>query len=157
RVLRLSGSKARLVTSFRGADTTSYLPTNVEEFTSVFANGALFLPVSEDLRARVIAAGSPPERTLIHRSGVDLRRFRFEPRALTAGGTAEVLFVGRFVAKKGIHDAVTAFAAAQAELVDASRSHAAPRARLTLVGTGPLEPELRRLAEKLGVTSAVRF
>lgn len=186
RLLSRSGSKARLVTSFRGADTTSHLPRNPAAYAPVFANGALFMPVSEDLRARLIAVGSPPDRTVVHRSGVDLRRFEFTPRRLAAGETTELLFVGRFVEKKGIRDALAAFAKALQKL---GGSEPAPRganaggepapgganaggepslrpptfdgvtapARLTLVGGGPLEAEMKRLVADLGLTGAVRF
>src|SRR5690606_34513781 len=141
-----------LVTSFRGADTTSHLPRNLAAYRPVFDQGALFMPVSDDLRERLVAAGSPPERTLVHRSGVDLRRFEFRPRQRTAGATTEVLFVGRFVEKKGIRDALTAFAMALGEV-----RGAAAAARLTLVGSGPLEGELKRLVTELGLSDAVRF
>ncbi len=150
RILAKRGSRAKLVVSFRGADTTSHLARNPALYRSVFAHGALFMPVSEDLRQRLLEAGSPPERTVVHRSGVDLRRFEYRARRRGEGEPTEVLFVGRFVEKKGLRDALNAFAGA----LDALGSGAA---RLTLVGSGPLEAEMRALADQLGIEYAVRF
>jgi len=156
RLLRKRGSKAKLVVSFRGADTTSHLARNPELYRAVFDNVALALPVSEDLRGRLIAAGSPPQRTVVHRSGVDLRRFEYRPRSREPGQPTEVLFVGRLVEKKGIRDALDAFALALRALEDGD-ARTGPLARFTLVGSGPLEAELKGLAAELGSGAAVRF
>ncbi len=152
RVLTRSGSRARLVVSFRGADTTSYMKKRPDAYQRVFARGALALPVSEDLRGRLLAAGSRPELTLIHRDGVDLGRFAYAERSRGPEQDTELLFVGRFVEKKGVADAMRAFAA-----VVRGRAGGEPSARLNLVGSGPLEAELRRLAAELEVADRVRF
>ncbi len=155
RLLALGGVRGRLVASFRGADTTSHLPRNPEAFARVFARGSLFLPVSTDLKERLLAAGAPSEKTFVHRSGIDLKRFAFAPRGRSADETTEVLFVGRFVEKKGVADALRAFAGALAHL--GTGPDGSLRARLTLVGSGPLEERLKSLAAELGIEGAVRF
>ncbi len=148
RLVDRGATQARLVVSFRGVDATSHLPRHPSLYRPVFERASLFLPVSEDLSERVVAAGSPRERTVVHRSGIDLRRFVFAERSRVEGEPTEVLFVGRFVEKKGLPDALRAFALARAE---------AGPARLTLVGSGPLEGDARRLAGELGVAEHVRF
>ncbi|HZJ09894.1 MAG TPA: glycosyltransferase [Trueperaceae bacterium] len=155
RLIAKGGVRASLVASFRGADTTSHLPRNPEAYRRVFEHGSLFLPVSEDLRARLLAAGSPEKRTLVHRSGVDLRRFEFATRSRGADEPTEVLFVGRFVEKKGIRDALAAVAGALGQLPALPSGE--PAMRLTLIGSGPLEEELRRLAGEFGVSDSVSF
>jgi glycosyltransferase involved in cell wall biosynthesis len=106
--------------------------------------GALFLAVSEALRARAIAAGFPEGRTLTHYNGVDLARFRVGER----GAGLMVLHVGRLVEKKGTAVLLRAFA----------QVHGAfPSAELAIVGEGPLRASLEGLAGELGLGEAVRF
>jgi len=106
--------------------------------------GALFLAVSDALRAKAIAAGYPPDRTITHYMGVDLRAFPFSPDR--DGHT--ILHVGRLVEKKGT-----------ALLIDAldRLKTAHPEANLVVIGDGPLRPSLERLARQLGVGGKVRF
>jgi glycosyltransferase involved in cell wall biosynthesis len=104
---------------------------------SLRRRGALFLAVSDAIRAKALAAGFPPERTVTHRNGVDLARFR-------AGAAPEpglVLHVGRLVEKKGTALLLEAMAG-----VDG---------RLVVIGDGPLRPQLERQAAALG--ERVRF
>lgn len=83
--------------------------------------------------------------------GLNLERFRPEPdlrqRAAefrdTAQGRPVLLNIGRLVGYKGQRHAVEAMAGLDAEL--------------WLVGTGPLEAELRELARQNGVADRVRF
>ena len=106
--------------------------------------GALFLAVSDAVRARAIARGFPENRTVTHRIGIDLGRC--EP-----GGEAEpglILHVGRLVEKKGTADLIAAFARVRARL---------PGARLAIIGEGPLRPRLERLAKESGAGDAIDF
>lgn len=58
------------------------------------------------------------------------------------------LFVGRLVYYKGCHVMIEAFARA---------AGADRRFRLDIVGTGPLEPELKKQTEELGLTDQIYF
>jgi glycosyltransferase involved in cell wall biosynthesis len=107
--------------------------------------GALFLAVSDALRARAIARGFPEERTLTHYNGVDLDRYRPDP-SMQRGRT--VLHVGRLVEKKGTLTLIRAFARAAA---------ACPDARLLILGDGPLRPSLEREAAASGCGERIRF
>jgi glycosyltransferase involved in cell wall biosynthesis len=100
-------------------------------------HGALFIAVSDAIRARALAAGFPPARTLTHRNGIDLARFAAPP----APEPGLVLHVGRLVEKKGT-----------ALLLEAMARTAG---RLVVIGDGPLRPTLERRAAVLGVD--VRF
>jgi glycosyltransferase involved in cell wall biosynthesis len=62
------------------------------------------------------------------------------------GGGLHVLYAGRLVYLKGVHLALVAFAALRQTF---------PNARFTIIGSGPEQAWLHRLAEKLGVTAAV--
>jgi glycosyltransferase involved in cell wall biosynthesis len=70
------------------------------------------------------------------------------PAASPAGnGRLRVGFVGRLVPAKGAHIALEAFAHASDGL----------DARFEVVGAGPQEPELRTLADRLGIDAKVQF
>lgn len=84
--------------------------------------------------------------------GLDLERFQLSEVQMdkvaklrsTAGGRSILLNVGRLVGYKG-----------QRHAIEALRDVA--NAELWLVGSGPLESELRRLAVEVGVADRVRF
>lgn len=144
--------RASLVTSFRGADATKHLPTDPASYQHLFRVGALFLPVSGDLEQRIVGAGAPAARTAVHYSGIDLSRFAFGTRSGGAADPVRLLFVGRLVDKKGVRYALEAFAAAKRSPACAGRD-----VTFALVGSGPLEPELRAAAAELGVAGDVEF
>jgi glycosyltransferase involved in cell wall biosynthesis len=69
-----------------------------------------------------------------------------EPTATAMPGALRVLYVGRLVHLKGLHFALPAFARLLTEF---------PKSRFTIVGNGPQEDELRRLATRLQIDSHV--
>lgn len=101
------------------------------------AAGDLFLAVSDALRRQAIARGFPEARTVTHYNGVDLHRFH-----PGEDDGATILHVGRLVEKKGTEFLLRAFDAVRA---------AHPRARLEIIGEGPLRRRLERMAGE-GVT-----
>src|SRR5690606_22015252 len=87
--------------------------------------------------------GIDPSRIEVVPDGVDLARIA----AVAAGARkvrGRVAVVSRLVPAKGVDDALRAFAAAR-------RSN--PHATLRVMGTGPAEPSLRRLAAALGAAA----
>ena len=102
---------------------------------SVFDRAALVIAVSGVIRERAEACGADPAKVRVHHTGV--------PVPATLPMTAkrwDVAFVGRFVAKKGVDDLLTALARMNS-----------PRPRALLIGDGPLLPQMRARAESLGV------
>ncbi len=106
--------------------------------------GDLFLAVSDALRNQAVSRGFPAARTFTHYNGVDLTRFY----PGEGGDVATILHVGRLVEKKGTALLLRAFA-------EVSAAH--PKARLAIVGDGPLRAGLERLAGELGLAEAVKF
>jgi glycosyltransferase involved in cell wall biosynthesis len=144
-----------LVTSLRGYDVTRSTRAlllaprlswirYVLDRPRLMREGAMFLAVSDCLRRQAVAQGYPAARTFTHYNGVDLARFA-APRD---DDGATILHVGRLVEKKGTAVLLRAFAAVRS---------AHPEAKLAIVGEGPLERRLRRLAGTLGIADAVLF
>lgn len=100
---------------------------------------------SEHARRRLVASGYPAERISLVPNGVD---FAIITRVAPAEASSDLIFVGRLLP----HKRVDLLLAAMRHL---NASH--PDVTLTIVGDGPERPRLERLADELGVTSAVRF
>ena len=102
--------------------------------------------VSEALKAQLVSEGCPPERIDVIPMGADLLRL-FVPDG-SPRNAAEVLFVGRLVAVKGVDTLISA-------LPDVLAGR--PDATLTVVGGGPERDRLAELARRLDVASCVTF
>lgn len=118
--------------SRRGRDMLRKKPQLVEH------TGA-FIAVSDYVRKCLIEQGYPDEKIVVHRNGIDLRFFA---APLRESRQATVLFVGRFVEKKGVRYLIEAAAQMQREGVEFE---------LVLIGDGPLQPQLESLARDAGV------
>jgi glycosyltransferase involved in cell wall biosynthesis len=96
-----------------------------------------FLCVSEHIRQQALKKGFPEDKLSVHYTGVEIDpcigQFERPPEGI-------VLFVGRFVEKKGCIHLIRAMAE-----VEKSSSHA----MLVLVGDGPLKPFLEQEAARL--------
>ncbi|HEU4348193.1 MAG TPA: glycosyltransferase [Actinoplanes sp.] len=104
---------------------------------AVFRRAAVVLAVSEHIRATAIARGADPATVRVHHTGVPI------PDAVPdVPKTWDVAFVGRFVEKKGAGDLLAALALMPG------------RPRALIIGSGPLEDELRARAAGLDVTFA---
>ncbi|WP_322963077.1 TIGR04063 family PEP-CTERM/XrtA system glycosyltransferase [Sphingomonas fuzhouensis] len=111
--------------------------------------------ICEGLRRDLIARGLPQDKIIVSPNGVDLGLFGTPaPRdpALAAElglADAEVVgFIGSFYDYEGLDDLIAAMPGLVA---------ARPKARLLLVGGGPMEAALRAQAEASSVAAAIRF
>ena len=111
---------------------------------ALFAQGAVFVCVSEHIRRRAVEWGYPADRVVVLPIGVDVDLIR--PAGFVE--TPRILHVARLVEKKGTADLLRAFAIVR---------RAVPDAELVIVGDGPLRAALGELAADLEVASAVRF
>jgi colanic acid/amylovoran biosynthesis glycosyltransferase len=135
-----------LVTSLYGVDAAvlPYLPRWREAYARLFRDGDLFLAEGPEMRKKIIAAGAPPDRTVIQPIAIDLTKY---PRWMPADFST-VLFAARFVEKKGLLDAIAAFDRARVQV---------PGARLIVIGDGPDETDARAAINRLGLSSIVEF
>ena len=117
----------------------------------VFERNDGMIAASRELAERTEAiAGRPIPHASIP-MGVATARFHPAENLRTADATAasrEILFVGKFVPKKGVPTLLHALAQLRAAGIPAT---------LTLVGGGPEEPVIRRLIGHLGLAEAVVF
>ncbi len=131
-----------VATMFHGRDMSVYLRKRRAPYARLFAEGDLFLPISERFKQTLIDMGAPADRVLVQRMGVDPELFAFTPRTRRLDEPTQFISVGRLVEKKGLDDAIDAMAGA-------------PKSRLTIVGEGELDGALRRRAAPYG--ERVRF
>jgi glycosyltransferase involved in cell wall biosynthesis len=107
--------------------------------------------VSEFVAASVASVAHVPASSLrVVPNGVDVDRFARADgsaarRELGVGGAPLIACIARLSPEKGVDTAIRALA------------RVPPPAQLVLVGDGPLERELRRLAAALGVSGRARF
>ncbi|HZG87124.1 glycosyltransferase [Paenibacillus sp.] len=140
-----------LFVGFRGNDATAYPRKNAENLESLrklFKLADRFFPVCEHLKREIMRLGCPEEKIRVLYGGVDLNRFEFRPRTVEADEKLRVLAVGRFVEKKGFDVLIQAFA----EL-----KRRREKAKLVLIGEGPLEPQYRKLIDRAGLGKSVKL
>ena len=101
---------------------------------------------SRFLAEAAVARGIDPAVLRVIPSGIDLAEIPFRERRPAADGTVVVTFAGRFVAKKGVADAVDVLA----RLADER-----PQVRVRFVGTGPLEGEVRDAIARDGLAAEI--
>ncbi len=94
--------------------------------------------VSNAMKDVVVNMGVAPGKVDVIPMGVDLRN-TFVPDENVKRSDTEILFVGRLVEKKGVRYLLEALPAVLADF---------PEARLTVAGAGPMEEELRDLADR---------
>ncbi|MGB3693011.1 MAG: glycosyltransferase [Spirulinaceae cyanobacterium] len=102
----------------------------------LFQEADSFIAVSEFIRSKLIATGCPESKIRVHYIGIDTEKFAPQPEIQKE---PIVLFVGRFVEKKGCEYLIKAMAQIQTTF---------PEVELVLIGDGPLRLELEELAKK---------
>ena len=132
-----------LVITYHGADITIERSARADRVDRerAFGGARRIIAVSHFIADRLLAAGAPREKVVVHYIGVDTDRFR--PPEPAQRDDHSVLFVGRLVAKKGLIHLIEAMRRVQAEL---------PDARLLVAGDGPLRAGLVAAARDLNVT-----
>jgi glycosyltransferase involved in cell wall biosynthesis len=104
--------------------------------------------ISTRVAAELEKHGFPMERIVVLPNAVDTTRFRVCAAARAPGAPFVAVYVGRLVPEKDLATLIAGWARAFAGRDDV---------RLRLVGGGPLEAELRALAERLGVAAQIEF
>jgi colanic acid/amylovoran biosynthesis glycosyltransferase len=147
--LLLAGRVARrlhrpLVVSLHGRDLLVEVADRPDLLATVRHADAVVVP-SSFLAAAATERGVDPDRIAIIPSGIDPTEIPFRVRPSAPSDVPLVLFVGRFVEKKGVLGAARAVVAAAAERP----------LRARFVGSGPLRDELLAALAPLGQAARV--
>ncbi len=84
------------------------LPHWAERFAELAASADLILCQGPNAARRIMGRGAPQDRVVVHHLGVDLDRFRFQPRLRARGEPLRVLLAGSYVESTGFPDALAA-------------------------------------------------
>jgi glycosyltransferase involved in cell wall biosynthesis len=135
-VVRVAGAARRrgipLVVSLHGHDAYGWVDARPDAYAGILDGAAATIVPSEFLVPRAVELGARPDRVHVIGSGIDTTAFTPTP----VPAAREVLFVGRFVEKKGLD----VLAAAWPQVL-----RAVPDARARVLGYGPLEALARRI------------
>jgi len=138
-----------LITSFYGQDVFE-IPAAAKwkkRYEKLFAEGDLFLALSEDMKKDLIDQGCPKEKIRIYRLGIDLSEFNVYEKPNR--NRLVILTVARLVEKKGIEYLIKA----TARLVIQQQIPV----HLKIIGDGPLRGELKSLASTIPGGQAISF
>ncbi|MFC4768597.1 glycosyltransferase [Effusibacillus consociatus] len=140
-----------MLTSFHGFD----LPSNQRSFAKykgklkrLFEEGEAFTVTSNNMKKILLNYGCPKEKIVVHHSGIDVERFRFQQRTMPEDGKIILLSVGRLVEKKGMKYLIDAFCRVQKIY---------PNIRLRIAGDGPLRNKLMKQVKSLKLNDKVKF
>ncbi|MEM6367728.1 MAG: glycosyltransferase [Myxococcota bacterium] len=137
---RLGRLEGPLAVVFHGFDMSTFIEREGEDvYQELFEEARHLLPISERWRKRLLELGAPAERIGIHRMGVDLQAFDYEPRRWSRGEALRLVSVARLVEKKGLQIAIPAVAELAKEVPDLSWD---------VIGDGPMKDELAELASR---------
>ena len=150
RRLRDSGIlPGKLITTFHGSDLTSYVRKNGQHcFDSLFQAGDLFLPISERWKRRLIDLGCDQNKIIVHRMGVDCKKFLFTRRKLNDRSKIRLVSIARLTEKKGLEYGIRAVA---------KLARVNPNIEYTIVGDGSLKGRLQSLVKELDLIDTVRM
>ena len=117
-------------------------------FRALARQGPVVLVEGPHMRETVIGLGFGPEQVRIVRIAVGHEHIPFAPAERVDDQPLEVLAAGQFVEKKGLGLAIRALAGIRS---------AHPGVVLRIVGSGPLDDELRQLAATSGNADRIEF
>jgi colanic acid/amylovoran biosynthesis glycosyltransferase len=136
-----------LVTNFYGFDLSvkKLIDQKRSSYEILFKKGACFLVEGPSMREKLIALGCPEEKIRLQRIAIDLEQYKFNVRSWDGKRKIRLLFVGRFVEKKGLEYALHALAKVNNEY----------SFQLGIIGGGELYKKLRLLVLDLGLADRI--
>ncbi len=139
-----------LLTSFYGYDASSLpgQPGWGERLRQLFEHGTGFLVEGPAMAGRLEALGCPREKVHLLPITINPEQYPFRARRLGVGEVLRILFVGRFVPKKGLPVLLRALALARTRLRPWE---------LRIIGGGEAEEAMRNLVAELRLEDRVRF
>jgi colanic acid/amylovoran biosynthesis glycosyltransferase len=145
----IDASQGKLITTYYGFDISWYIQTFGENiYKRLFDTGDLFLAISEVMKRRLTELGCDEKKIILHRLGIDCRKFFFKPRQLNADGQIRVVTIARLVEKKGVEYAIRAVA---------KLAHVNQNIKYNIIGDGLLREDLQRLIQELDAGETVKL
>ncbi len=139
---------APMVTTFYGYDLALCRePFWKQAYARLFQEGDLFLVEGRAMARTLASIGCPPSKIQVQHLGVDVAGIPYSPR--TPESTCRVLISASFREKKGIPQALQAYARVLAE-------HPG-KLSLTVIGDGPMRDSIHALARDLGLYDSIRW
>jgi colanic acid/amylovoran biosynthesis glycosyltransferase len=138
------------IVSFHGMDvqTREHDPDYERRLRELLQTTTLVLARSFSLQERLLALGCPKDKLRINRTGIPLDQFARVERQVPADGAWHFVQACRLIEKKGLDDAIHAFARFAKDK---------PAARFSIAGEGPLLGPLEKLRDELGLTRQITF
>lgn len=139
----------KLSTVFHGLDVShkKTLSDFKSDYETLFKEGELILPISELWANKIGTMGCNKSKIHVSRMGIDVSRFSYSEEAHLIHGR-KIISVARLTEKKGLEYAIQACSILNDEGLDFE---------YLIVGTGPLQDDLKQLIEKHGLESKVKL
>lgn len=149
-ILRELGAvQGKLVTTFHGIDITRFIQDFGEDYyAELFEHGDLFLAISERWKERLIELGCPSQKVNLHRLGINIDKFSFQPKESLSPDNIRLISVARLVEKKGIEYGIRAVA----KLIPSYSN-----IQYEIIGDGPLRTSLEALIREHKAESNIKI
>ncbi|MBW4550849.1 MAG: glycosyltransferase [Aphanocapsa sp. GSE-SYN-MK-11-07L] len=145
----LGVTDAKIVTFFHGADISREIQKyGPNLYNKLFAQGDLIIAVSDLIHQTLLKLGSNPNRTIVHRMGIDINQLSPELKKLRSENKARILSVARLEEKKGIEYGILAVA----KLLDLGYD-----IEYLIAGEGTLRENLQNLIDDLAINEKVKL
>jgi colanic acid/amylovoran biosynthesis glycosyltransferase len=142
-----------LITTFYGYDTAPDVRERWLDWPrcrqELFDEGDLFLVEGLFMRRQLTSLGCHPERIKMQRIAIDLRKIPFRSRGPSIDGKVIIIFVGRFVEKKGLLYALQA--------VRDARLRNGFDIEFRIIGDGPLAGQVQAFVQANKMEANVRL
>lgn len=138
-----------LIVNFYGYDLSrnDVLLEHSSAYTKLFENATRFLIEGPAMHKKLASIGCPDEKISIQRIAINLENYKFKVRSWDGKRPVRLLFVGRFVEKKGLEFALRALARIKKDFTF----------RFRIIGGGELEEHHHSLANTLGFDKEVEW
>ncbi len=133
-----------LITNFYGYDLSvkDLINQHQEAYLELFKEGDHFLVEGPCMRETLLSLDCAEEKISIQRIAINLENYKFKTRSWDGKRPICLLFVGRFVEKKGLEYALRALSKIKEDY----------RFQFRIIGGGELEEKLHLLASNLGLS-----
>jgi colanic acid/amylovoran biosynthesis glycosyltransferase len=141
--------EGKLISTFRGADISKFLPKWGEKvYQELFQETDFFLANCEFFKNKAVALGCESNKIHVHGSGIDSSKFFFSERYFPNDGIIRIVTTGRLVEKKGIEYVIKAIA-------KIAKNH--PNIEYNIIGDGELKEYFVKLIADLNLDDIVKL